>query len=157
MFNWYVLYTSARAEKQVEQRLKLLDIEAFLPMHFSPRRWSDRVKMVEVPLFSSYIFVRTTDAVLRTLLSVAGVSRIVFFNAQPAIVSPKEIAAIAKFLTLAKERELEYNIDEEVLIACGPMKDIAGKIKKIGKEYIILYIEQLGSTVCVSQKQLVKK
>ena len=157
MLNWYVLYTSARAEKQVEQRLKLLAIEAFLPMHYSPRRWSDRVKMVEVPLFSSYIFVRTTDAVLRTLLSVAGVSRIVFFNALPAIVSPKEIAAIAKFLTLAKERELEYNIDEEVLIACGPMKDIAGKIKKIGKEYIILYIEQLGSTVCVSQKQLVKK
>jgi len=126
-------------------------------MHFSPRRWSDRVKMVEVPLFSSYIFVRTTDSILRTLLTVAGVSRIVFFNAQPAVVSSKEIAAIAKFLTLAKERELVYSIGEEVLIACGPMKDISGKIKKIGKDYFILHLEQLGSTVCISQKQLVKK
>jgi len=61
--NWYLLYTASRAEKQVEQRIKLEGVEVFLPMHLTPRKWSDRVKMVEVPLFSSYIFVRTIDEV----------------------------------------------------------------------------------------------
>ena len=72
--NWYVLYTSARAEKQVEQRLKLAGIETYLPLHRSRRKWSDRVKVVEVPLFNSYVFVRCEEHKLRELLLIYGVS-----------------------------------------------------------------------------------
>lgn len=78
MLNWYVINTSTQTENQVKHSLKLLDIETFMLVHFSPSRWTNRVKMVEVPLFSSYIFVRTTDAMLRTLHSVSGFSRMVF-------------------------------------------------------------------------------
>lgn len=154
--NWYVLYTTPRAEKRVAQRLAKAGIETFLPLHLSPRRWSDRIKYVEVPLFSSYIFVHTDDSILRTLIKIQGVSRIVFYEGKPAIIRPKEIAAIQSFLEKAQKKEISFTINDEVLIACGPLKDISGKIKKIGKKYILLHLEQLGITVNVAVDQVVK-
>jgi transcription antitermination factor NusG len=155
--NWYILYTAARAEKQVEKRLNLDGIETFLPLHLSPRKWSDRVKLVEVPLFSSYIFVRTTDEILRSLVSLPGISRIVYYNGAPAIVRQKEIEAIRQFVKHANGKECTFGVDEEVLIACGPLKDISGKVKKVGKEQVILYIEQIGMSVSINMNQITKK
>ncbi len=154
---WYVLYTTARAEKQVELKLQAEGVETYLPLHKCPRKWSDRVKMVEMPLFSSYIFVNTTDEKLRTLIRVSGVARIVYYNGKPAVMRPKEIEAIREFVQKAAERECEFGLSEEVLVACGPLKDISGKIKKIGRKYLILHIEQMGITVCVKQNQVIRK
>lgn len=154
---WYVLYTTARAEKQVELKLQAEGVETYLPLHKCPRKWSDRVKMVEMPLFSSYIFVHTTDEKLRTLIRVNGVARIVYYNGKPAVMRPKEIEAIREFVQKAAERECEFGLSEEVLVACGPLKDISGKIKKIGRKYLILHIEQMGITVCVKQNQVIRK
>lgn len=145
--NWYVLYTAPRAEKQVRERVEKQGVEAWLPLHRTPRVWSDRVKIVEVPLFSSYVFVRCTDAVLRDLLKVYGVIRIVFYSGQPAVVRQKEIDAIKEFLEQAAEHELCQG--EEVEILTGAMKHVSGKIKKIKKNHLMLYLEQLGATVCV--------
>ena len=69
---WYVLYTAPRAEKQVDQRLKKEGITTFLPLHLSPRRWSDRIKLIEVPLFSSYIFIYTAEFSFTGLLQCRG-------------------------------------------------------------------------------------
>lgn len=146
--NWYVLYTAPRAEKQVKERLTAQNIECWLPLHRTPRVWSDRVKMVDIPLFTSYIFVRCTDSVLRSLLQVYGVSRIVYYNGKPAIVRQKEIDAIQVFLEQAAEHPLCTG--DEVEILCGAMKNVSGKIKKIKKNHLLLYLEQLGATVCVS-------
>jgi transcriptional antiterminator RfaH len=56
---WYALYTRPRAEKQVYQRLTEAGVETFLPLQKTYRMWSDRKKLVEKPLLSSYIFVNT--------------------------------------------------------------------------------------------------
>lgn len=154
---WYVLYTTPRAEKQVEQKLLDAGVETYLPVHVCPRKWSDRVKMVELPLFSSYIFVKTTDPELRKLLYLKGVVRIVFHAGAPAVIRDREINAIRTFLDKAREKELIHELGEELQIACGPLKDIAGKVKKINKTHLILYIEQLGCSVCVAINQVVKK
>lgn len=145
--NWYVLYTAARAEKQVKGRIDLLGVECWLPLHHAPRVWSDRVKMVDIPLFSSYLFVRCTDPVLRDLIRVYGVARILFYNGKPAIVRQREIDAIKEFLEQASSHELCPG--EEVEILCGAMKHISGKVKVIKKKHLVLYLEQLGATVCV--------
>ncbi len=154
--NWYLLYTASRAERQVEQRLKIEGVEVFLPMHLTPRKWSDRIKMVEVPLFTSYIFVRTIDEVLRSLVRINGVSRIVYYNGSPAIVRQKEIDNIIAFLEKAKGKECEFIESEEVRIACGPMKDVRGKIKKISGDKLVLYLQQIGVTVRIKTDQVVR-
>ena len=83
--SWYVLYTAPRAEKQVRDRIDALGVECWLPLHRAPRVWSDRVKIVELPLFNSYLFVRCTDPELRNLTRVYGVARIVYYNGKPPL------------------------------------------------------------------------
>jgi len=56
---WYALYTRPRAEKLVFQRLIEEGIETFLPLQKTYRMWSDRKKLIEKPLLSSYVFVMT--------------------------------------------------------------------------------------------------
>ena len=154
--NWYLLYTASRAEKQVEQRLHMEGIEVFLPMHMTPRRWSDRVKMVEVPLFNSYIFVRTIDEVLRSLVKIKGVARIVYYNGAPAVVRNNEIENIKIFLEKARGLECEMIENDEVQIAAEPMKDLKGKVLKVSGNRLTLTIEQMGVTVSVKTDQVVK-
>lgn len=146
--NWYVLYTSPRAEKQVKDRIALTGIECWLPLHRSPRVWSDRVKIVDIPLFNSYIFVRCKEHELYPLLKIYGVARIVFYNGRPAIIRQKEIDAIQEFLEQAANHTLL--VGDEVEILTGAMKSISGKVRKIKKNYLILYLEQLGATVSVN-------
>jgi transcription antitermination factor NusG len=157
---WYVLYTAPRAEKQVEQRLKKEGITTFLPLHLSPRRWSDRIKLVEIPLFSSYIFIRAVELLLHRAITVQGVSHVVYYDGKPAVVRECEITAIRQFLEQARAKELSYQPDEEVLIACGPLKDISGKIKKVGKTRVVLHLEQIGltvTTVTIASDQIKKQ
>ncbi|MDR2389275.1 MAG: UpxY family transcription antiterminator [Tannerellaceae bacterium] len=145
--NWYVLYTSPRAEKQVRDRIRSADMECWLPLHHTPRIWSDRVKMVDVPLFHSYLFVRSSPEQLPSLLKVYGVVRIIYYNGKPAVVRPHEIEAIKDFLEQSAGHPLL--LGEEVEILTGAMKHISGKVRRIKKTYLVLYLEQLGATVCV--------
>ncbi|MDH6342427.1 transcription antitermination factor NusG [Parabacteroides sp. PFB2-12] len=144
---WYVLYTAPRAEKQVCERLKEQEVECWLPLHRSPRVWSDRVKLVDIPLFPSYLFVRTNEHHIHTLLRQQGVSRVIYYNGKPATIRQKEIDAIEEFLEQASEHPLLPG--DEVEILCGAMKNVSGKVKKIKKKYLLLYLEPLGATVCV--------
>ncbi|MDR2425331.1 MAG: UpxY family transcription antiterminator [Prevotellaceae bacterium] len=157
MENWFVLYTAPRAEKLVNERLTQAGVKTFLPLHLAPRRWSDRLKMVEIPLYASYIFVYATDHAARSCVSVPGVARLVFHDGKPATINEKEIAAIHTFLEHARNKELRYDIDEQVLIACGPLKNISGKIKRIGKKCMLLHLEQIGLTVSVEIDKVMKK
>jgi transcription antitermination factor NusG len=153
---WYVLYTAPRAEKQVEHRLQKEGITTFLPLHLSPRRWSDRIKLIEIPLFSSYIFIHAEAPLLYRVVAVQGVSHVVYYDGKPAVVRESEITAIQQFLEQARAKELNYQPDEKVLIACGPLKNISGKIKKIGKTHVVLHLEQIGLTVTVASDQIKK-
>jgi len=55
---WYAIRTRSRFEKIVSEQLELQGIECFLPLVRRTHKWSDRVKEVELPLFSGYSFVR---------------------------------------------------------------------------------------------------
>jgi transcription antitermination factor NusG len=146
--NWHVLYTAPRSEKKVNERLQALVDECYLPLHKAPHVWSDRIKIVDKPLFSSYIFVRCRESELYHLLKVSGVVSVVYYNGKPAVIRPKEITAIRDFLEQAANREL--CVGDEVEILSGAFKHISGKIRKVKKNYLCLYIEQIGVSVSVN-------
>lgn len=149
---WYVLYTAPRAEKQVESRIQGMGVICWLPLHKSPRAWSDRVKIVDIPLFPSYIFVKCAETDLYKLLRIPGVSRIVYYNGKPAVVREKELDSIRTFLEEAANHPLMEG--EEAEIVCGVMKHVSGKIRRIRKKYLLLYLAQLGAHVCVSLEKV---
>jgi transcription antitermination factor NusG len=154
---WYVVYTAPKAEKQVEQRLINQGFEVFLPLHLTPRKWSDRIKMVEMPLFPSYLFVLTRKSDLYDLVRVPGLARIVYFEGEPAVVRPQEIRAIRQFLECANGKSCSLELDDEVKVAVGPMKDAGGRVIKIGKKYAVLLLDKLGLQVQVALDAVVKK
>ena len=58
---WYVLYTNPKAEKKVAEQLNKIGIETYCPLVTKIQQWSDRKKKIEVPLFSSYVFVNIEE------------------------------------------------------------------------------------------------
>lgn len=146
---WYVLYTTARAEKKVAARLSEMGVEVFLPVHRAKRKWSDRVKIVEMPLFNSYVFVRHPEHKLRNLLGVYGVSRILFYLGRPAVVKDYEIEAIKEFLQIAENKEI-ISEGDKVEILNGVMESKKGEVLRIEGEMVILFLEELGAKIYVS-------
>lgn len=154
---WYVVYTAPKAEKQVRQRLTAQGVEVFLPLHLAPRKWSDRVKLVEMPLFPSYLFVYTRQSALYDLVHVPGIARVIYFEGQPAKIRPQEIKTIRQFLEYANGKVCQVELDDDVRVAIGPLKDAAGKVIKVGKKYAVLLLDKLGLQVQVALDTVVKR
>ena len=150
--NWYVLYTAPRAEKRIKEKLDACEVECYLPLHRCPKVWSDRVKMVDIPLFNSYIFVKCNAYEILPLLRIRGVAKVIFYNGRPAVIRQVEIDAIRQFIDHAKEKVLCTG--DEVEILAGLMKKKVGKIVKIRKKFLLLHIEQLAATVCVNTESV---
>src|SRR5512139_3690121 len=79
---WYAIYTNPRAEKQVRDRLMEAGVQVFLPLQKTYRIWSDRKKLVEVPLLSSYVFVKVTPLEFPKVYQSSGVVRFITFEGQ---------------------------------------------------------------------------
>ena len=149
---WYVLYTKPRFEKRVKEKLEFGGHECYLPLHRSPRIWLDRVKIVDIPLFSSYIFVKSNESEIRSLLHIDGIVKIVFYDKKPAIIRQQEIDAIQMFIEAAEGKMLCTG--DEVEILAGTMKSKRGKVIKIKKKYLMLHVEQLSAIVCVNTESV---
>lgn len=150
--NWYALYTKPRSEKRVKEKLESNGWECYLPLHRSPRVWSDRVKVVDMPLFNSYIFVKCKESEILSSIRVNGVVRVVFYDGKPAVIRQKEVDAIKMFIEEAEGKVLCTG--DEVEILTGSMKNKSGKIMKIKKKYLVLHIEQLAATICVNTESV---
>ena len=127
-----------------------------MPLHKVKRRWSDRTKIVEVPLFNSYIFVNCPEHRLRELLLIPGISRIVYYLGKPAVVRDSEIEAIKDFLQIAHLRDIITNGDD-VEIICGPFEKHTGKVIEKSDKWVKLFLEEIGAKICVSLLEIDKK
>ena len=95
---WYVLYTKPRNEKKVAQRLSEAGYTVYCPLQKVRRRWSDRTKVVEEPLFKSYLFIQIEESRRDEVFSFPGTVRYLFWLRRPAHVRQVEINTIQKWL-----------------------------------------------------------
>lgn len=102
---WFVLYTKSRNEKIVAEKLKTKHIEVYCPLIKTKRKWSDRIKMVEEPLFRPYYFVNLPEHQPANVFDVPGVVRYLFWLNKPALVNDSEIEIIKRMLN-----ELDNNL-----------------------------------------------
>jgi transcription antitermination factor NusG len=93
---WYALYTKPRWEKKVHRVLQLKGVESYCPLNKVRKKWSDRIKVIEEPLFKSYLFVRLDEADKTKVRYVDGVLNFVYWNGKPAVVKDEEIVEIKK-------------------------------------------------------------
>ena len=91
---WIAVYTKPRHEKTVENELLKKGFEVYLPILKERRKWSDRKKWVEFPLFRSYIFVKTEIKNSLFVLQTLGVVKVIKFGGEIAVIQNDSIQAI---------------------------------------------------------------
>lgn len=120
----------------------------FLPLAKASRRWSDRIKIVEIPLFTSYIFVKANShEIYESLRNTPGLIRYLYMEGKFAEVSDKEIDNIKKFLSKTEGYQFSFEENQTVEINDGVLKGRRGVVTKLGKDKLQLKIEQFGWVV----------
>ena len=150
---WYVAYTVPRCEKMVDGLVKDRGINCFLPMVEQERKWSDRIKKVQTPLFPGYLFVNTSVDKLYDLYQIDQLLRFISFDQKFATVSDKEIDAIKSLLYHRYEVKPEdrvYRIGERVKIGKGPLKGMEGMlVSKNSTQRFVIQIKTLNRSIQV--------
>jgi transcription antitermination factor NusG len=145
---WLAVYTRPRWEKKVDLLLKEKGTESYCPLNKVRRKWSDRVKVVEEPLFKSYVFVKVSENDRLQVRTTPGVINFVYWNGKPAVIKEKEIATIRKFLDEYQDVEVfpinNLEVDQRVKITMGPLMDQEGKVLAIRKKTVKVAIDSLG-------------
>ncbi|MBN8675933.1 MAG: UpxY family transcription antiterminator [Chitinophagales bacterium] len=147
---WLAVYTRPRWEKKVNQLLQEKGTESYCPLNKIKRKWSDRVKVIEEPLFKSYVFVKISDEERTQVRMTTGVVNFVYWNGKPAVIKEKEIAIIRRFLDEYENVEAEpmdIKINERVKITTGPLMDQEGKVLAVRHKTAQVAIDSLGYTL----------
>jgi transcription antitermination factor NusG len=145
--NWYALYTKPRWEKKVHRMLTERGMESYCPLNKVKKKWSDRVKLVEEPLFKSYVFVHVVDEERTAVRQVDGVLNFVYWNGKPAIVRDKEIQDIRRFMNEYEDVQafpMQFKPDTRVLIRGGVMMDKEATVQRVLNNKVEVLIESLG-------------
>ncbi len=158
--SWYAIYTKPRHEKKVNAKLTDKNIETFLPLITRKRQWKDRKKNVEMPLFSSYLFVNFEYKYRFDVLETDGVVKIINFNGVPAVVPDWQIESLRQMLTNPKTLQLESYIQpgELVEVTEGPMQGMRGTVVlRKNSNRLVLSIEGIMQSVSVEVDEFVLK
>jgi transcription termination/antitermination protein NusG len=153
---WFVFYTKPNFEKKVDSQCKDLDIESYLPIHTVIRKWSDRKKKVEVPLFPGYIFVLGNEKERLTALTTNGVVKCIMFKNEPATLRDAEIESIKRIIKSDKiiDTVSSLAIGTKVKIRTGPLEGIEGRLTEIkGSKVFSLILETINSSILVDVPQ----
>lgn len=105
--NWYVVYTKPRHEKKVADLLKKKRLRSYFPRYNQVDEWQEKRRTMNVPLFSSMVFVYATEQDHLTIKQIDGVLNILYWLQKPAVVKPHEISSIRNFLERNTNIQLE--------------------------------------------------
>jgi len=129
---WYAAYTCAKHEKRVAAELEAREVEHFLPLYSSARRWKDRRVTLDLPLFPGYVFVRLALCNRLRVMQIPSVVRLVGFNGLPAALPDEELEILRWGLCqrLRAEPHPFLTVGRRVRITGGPFAGLEGVLKR---------------------------
>lgn len=153
--NYYVVYTKSRHEYVAQRELVANGIDVYLPSVKRMRRWKDRRKLVEFPLFPGYLFVRipSNNEQYLNVLKIRGIIAFICLEfGTPAVVPPEEMTALRLMVDSGKDLDIYPNLKEgmRIGIARGPLATAEGVLAKREDNYhFVVNIELLGRSIGV--------
>jgi transcription antitermination factor NusG len=151
-FPWFAVRVKSRSEKSVAAIARYNGFEEFLPLCTSRRRWSDRVKSLQLPLFPGYVFCRVDLESRLQLLTIPGVQHIVGAGKMPLAVEEGEITALQTAVKsgLPLEPWPFLKAGQRVLLEGGPLAGLEGLLVEVRKNYrVLLSVTLLNRSVAV--------
>lgn len=152
---WYAIHTRSKHEKRVGAELLEKGIQTFVPIVRETHRWSDRKKVVEIPLFPCYAFVCVTleADVQSAALRQPGVLRWVGCQGRPTPIPEEEIVAIQTVLRSGAPvgPHTFVKFGERVRIRGGSLDGIEGVLTGTEEDRkLIVSVDIVGRSVAVS-------
>ncbi|MGZ8549558.1 MAG: UpxY family transcription antiterminator [Chitinophagaceae bacterium] len=154
---WYAVYTRPRWEKKVSEILTKKGIENYCPLNRVVRQWSDRKKVVNEPLFTSYVFVRTNEREHVQLKQTSGVINMVYWLKKPAIIRDVEIEMIQRFLnehTNVKLEKTTVNVYDMVKVISGPLMEQEGQVIGLKNKTVKIILPSMGYMMCAEVEMI---
>src|ERR1022692_3937700 len=150
--NWYALSVKPQHEKSVAEQLASTSLESYLPLYRAKRRWSDRVKVIELPLFPGYVFCRFDFESRMRVLHISSVHRIVGFGGKPFPIDNQVI----QDLKVVVGSGLPCNpwpfvhVGERVRVHSGPLEGTEGILVREKTAYrVVINVDLLNRAVAV--------
>lgn len=149
---WYAAYTRSRHEKSAAELLQRKQVETFLPLYETIRRWKNGDHRVALPLFPGYAFVRIAMADRLAVLKVPGVVRLVGFDGKLAPLPDEEVESLRRALA-GGVRAMPHpylTIGRRVRITAGPLAGREGiLVRRKGAVRVVLSIELIQRSIMV--------
>lgn len=138
---WFALYVNVRHEKKVMQKLLEKGMEAYVPIVKQMRKWSDRKKLVEIPLFTGYVFVKLLPGEMDKPRWVDGVINYLKFENKPAAIRNEEIEGLRFFVDngyniIAQQNKIRPG--QKVKFGLAHFKDYIGKVESVDNDKEVL-------------------
>jgi transcription antitermination factor NusG len=149
---WYALQVRSRREMPISTQLKGQGYECFLPLYKSTRRWSDRVKEVNQPLFPGYLFCRFDLHNRGPLLMTPGVQQIVGVGRTPMPVQESEMESVRQALAsgLPSQPWPYLELGQRVRVNHGSLRDLEGILINFkGSNRVVLSVSLLQRSVAM--------
>ncbi len=151
---WYAIRTKPRHEKVVSRQLLMDGLEVYLPMVQQSREWSDRTKLVGLPLFPGYVFVRVPDLPFKRLLILrkAGVIGFVGNDRGAAAIPDQELNGVRRLLDNRVPHALHpyLNVGQRIRVRNGVLKGIEGILVHIcDKKGLLVSIDLIQRSLLI--------
>jgi transcription antitermination factor NusG len=125
----------------------------YCPLKREKRKWSDRWKLVETPLFTSYLFLRIPESERAQALQVPGVVRFLFWLGKPAVVKEEEIQILRQWLNEVEPEALEVvglEPGSRARIESGALMGREGEVVERRGSKLVLFLQELSLEVQVN-------
>jgi transcription antitermination factor NusG len=151
---WFAVQTKPRHEKKATTELQEKGIGAFLPLRSEKRQWSDRQRVVELPLFPQYVFVRITPspnarvAVLRT----NGIANFVGMRGMGMAIPDGQIERIQTVVAqgISVRPHSFLNVGKRVRIRGGALDGLQGILTAVnGDRTLVVSVELIQRSLAV--------
>jgi transcription antitermination factor NusG len=150
--SWWALYTRHQHEKVIAQILGTKGFEVFLPLYESVRRWKDRNKLLSLPLFPCYVFIRGGLSRRSLVVTTPGVHMALYNGERIAVIPNEEIEGIRRAVAgpFRAEPHPFLRCGERVRVTRGSLEGIEGVLVRKKSLYrLVLSVDMLAQSVAV--------
>jgi transcription antitermination factor NusG len=154
---WYVVYTKPKWEKKIDALLHKKGVESWCPLNKIERQWSDRKKIIEEPLFKSYLFLHLHEIEKEVVRYTDGILNFVHFMGKPAVIKDFEIENI-KFYLNEDVESIEMVATEgfcensKVKVSRGVFMDYEGTVVKTERKKVYVKFDGIGNVMVIEFK-----
>jgi len=136
---WFAVRVRSNYEKPVSTALRGKGFEEFVPMYRAKRHWSDRTKVIDLPLFPGYLFCRLDLNRRLPLLTTPGFLYLVGKGKSPEPVAEDEIMAIQSVVRsgIPVLPGASVAVGQKVCLERGPLRGVEGVVAKIADQHRI--------------------